>query len=254
MPCVPAPGAKTARDRERRPRSAAAGSRYPPTHPGALHPAGVSELHEFDEAAVLEKYASRLAIRRVRILGGDPSDGLPSVHGVGEKTARGLVQAYPDLDAMLATPPAHPGARALEGQARRAIATARCSRLPRRHAATGAHQCGSGAPRMDRRSMGRCRARRGSGTRLEGTGPAVVRSPGQRRWLEPARAAVVVATLLLARRRVGEPRAQAQLRLGFGFGRCCGFGLLGRLAFGLGRRRVRRSDGPGLALARARVR
>ena len=64
---------------------------------------GVSELHEFDEAAVLEKYgvpASRYA--EFAILRGDPSDGLPGVHGVGEKTARALVQAYPDLDAMLA--------------------------------------------------------------------------------------------------------------------------------------------------------
>ena len=64
---------------------------------------GVSELHEFDEAAVEEKYgvpASRYA--EFAILRGDPSDGLPGVQGVGEKTARSLVQAYPDIDAMLA--------------------------------------------------------------------------------------------------------------------------------------------------------
>jgi 5'-3' exonuclease len=64
---------------------------------------GVSELHEFDEAAVLEKFgvpASRYA--EFAILRGDPSDGLPGVMGVGEKTARALVQTYPDLDAMLA--------------------------------------------------------------------------------------------------------------------------------------------------------
>jgi 5'-3' exonuclease len=64
---------------------------------------GVSELHEFDEAAVQEKYgvpASRYA--EFAILRGDPSDELPGVPGVGEKTARALVQAYPDLDAMLA--------------------------------------------------------------------------------------------------------------------------------------------------------
>ena len=36
------------------------------------------------------------------ILRGDPSDGLPGVPGVGEKTAAGLVAAHPDLDAMLA--------------------------------------------------------------------------------------------------------------------------------------------------------
>ena len=64
---------------------------------------GVSELHEFDEAAVLEKYgvpASRYA--EFAILRGDPSDGLPGVLGVGEKTARALVQTYPDIDAMIA--------------------------------------------------------------------------------------------------------------------------------------------------------
>ena len=64
---------------------------------------GVSELHEFDEAAVLEKYgvpADRYA--EFAILRGDPSDELPGVPGVGEKTARALVQAYPSLDAMLA--------------------------------------------------------------------------------------------------------------------------------------------------------
>jgi 5'-3' exonuclease len=63
---------------------------------------GVSELHEFDEAAVLAKYgvpADRYA--EFAILRGDPSDGLPGVLGVGEKTARSLVQAYPSIDAML---------------------------------------------------------------------------------------------------------------------------------------------------------
>ena len=64
---------------------------------------GVSELREFDEAEVLETYgvpAARYA--EFAILRGDPSDGLPGVRGVGEKTARALVQTYPDIDAMLA--------------------------------------------------------------------------------------------------------------------------------------------------------
>jgi len=64
---------------------------------------GVSELREFDETGVLEHYgvpASRYA--EFAILRGDPSDGLPGVRGVGEKTARALVQTYPDIDAMLA--------------------------------------------------------------------------------------------------------------------------------------------------------
>jgi 5'-3' exonuclease len=63
---------------------------------------GVSELLEFDEAGVLEKYgvpANRYG--EFAILRGDPSDGLPGVLGVGEKTARSLVQTYPSIDAML---------------------------------------------------------------------------------------------------------------------------------------------------------
>lgn len=64
---------------------------------------GVSELREFDAPAVLENYgvpADRYA--EFAILRGDPSDELPGVHGVGEKTARALVQSYPDLDALFA--------------------------------------------------------------------------------------------------------------------------------------------------------
>jgi 5'-3' exonuclease len=63
---------------------------------------GVSELRVLDEAGVLEKYgvpAARYA--EFAILRGDPSDGLPGVRGVGEKTARALVHAYPDIAALL---------------------------------------------------------------------------------------------------------------------------------------------------------
>lgn len=63
---------------------------------------GVTDLAVFDEAAVLEKYgvpASRYV--DFAILRGDPSDGLPGVPGVGEKTARRLVQSYPTLEALL---------------------------------------------------------------------------------------------------------------------------------------------------------
>ncbi|HZD17756.1 MAG TPA: 5'-3' exonuclease [Actinomycetota bacterium] len=64
---------------------------------------GVSELAELDEPAVLEKYgvpASRYA--EFAILRGDPSDDLPGVRGVGEKTARALVQSYGSLEEILA--------------------------------------------------------------------------------------------------------------------------------------------------------
>lgn len=63
---------------------------------------GVSEMDVLDETAVLEKYGVP-AGRYVdfAILRGDPSDGLPGVKGVGEKTARTLIQTYPSLDALL---------------------------------------------------------------------------------------------------------------------------------------------------------
>lgn len=64
---------------------------------------GVSDLLELNEAAVLEKYgvpASRYA--EFAILRGDPSDGLPGVRGVGEKTARALIQTYGSLEELLA--------------------------------------------------------------------------------------------------------------------------------------------------------
>jgi 5'-3' exonuclease len=63
---------------------------------------GVSELLELDEAAVLAKYgvpASRYA--EFAILRGDPSDALPGVAGVGEKTARALIEVYGSLDELL---------------------------------------------------------------------------------------------------------------------------------------------------------
>jgi 5'-3' exonuclease len=63
---------------------------------------GVSELVRFDRATVLakygvppERYVDFAALR------GDPSDGLPGVKGVGDKTARTLVERYATLDALL---------------------------------------------------------------------------------------------------------------------------------------------------------
>ncbi len=64
---------------------------------------GVTDLLELDEAAVLERYgvpADRYA--EFAILRGDPSDDLPGVRGVGEKTARALVQTYASLEDLLA--------------------------------------------------------------------------------------------------------------------------------------------------------
>jgi 5'-3' exonuclease len=64
---------------------------------------GVSELGVFDEAAVLAKYgvpASRYV--DFATLRGDPSDGLPGVKGVGEKTARELIRRYASIEELLA--------------------------------------------------------------------------------------------------------------------------------------------------------
>jgi 5'-3' exonuclease len=64
---------------------------------------GVAKLEVMDEAAVGEKYqipgrdyAAFAALR------GDPSDGLPGVPGVGEKTAAALVRTFGSIEAMLA--------------------------------------------------------------------------------------------------------------------------------------------------------
>ena len=79
---------------------------------------GVSELAEYDEAGVLAKYeipASRYA--EFAILRGDPSDNLPGVRGVGEKTARALILAYDSLDDLLAdAAQVHPKAGPLKGK------------------------------------------------------------------------------------------------------------------------------------------
>ena len=64
---------------------------------------GTKQLRRYDETAVEETYgipASRYV--DFAILRGDPSDGLPGVKGVGEKTARTLIGAYPSLPALVA--------------------------------------------------------------------------------------------------------------------------------------------------------
>jgi 5'-3' exonuclease len=64
---------------------------------------GMSRLEVIDEAAVAKRYQipsrSYAAFAALR---GDPSDGLPGVPGVGEKTAAALVRVFGSVDAMLA--------------------------------------------------------------------------------------------------------------------------------------------------------
>ena len=64
---------------------------------------GVANLEVFDDAAVRAKYAVPAAgYADLAALRGDPSDGLPGVPGVGEKTAARLVTRYVSLDAIVA--------------------------------------------------------------------------------------------------------------------------------------------------------
>jgi 5'-3' exonuclease len=64
---------------------------------------GVAKLEVVDEAAVAARYQipgrSYAAFATLR---GDPSDGLPGVAGVGEKTAAALVRVFGTVEAMLA--------------------------------------------------------------------------------------------------------------------------------------------------------
>ncbi|WP_018352449.1 5'-3' exonuclease [Longispora albida] len=75
---------------------------------------GVSKLEVMDDAAVRSRYGvPAAAYADFAVLRGDPSDGLPGVAGVGEKTAARLLTAYGDLQSLLAA--AHeqaPGLRA----------------------------------------------------------------------------------------------------------------------------------------------
>ncbi|MBA3742125.1 5'-3' exonuclease H3TH domain-containing protein [Sporichthya sp.] len=64
---------------------------------------GIRNLEIVDEAAVTRKYGiPGRSYATFAGLRGDPSDGLPGVPGVGDKTAAALVSAHGDLPAILA--------------------------------------------------------------------------------------------------------------------------------------------------------
>src|SRR5262245_11911585 len=92
---------------------------------------GVAKLEVLDDAAVTARYGvPGSAYADFAALRGDPSDGLPGVPGVGEKTAARLVGRYGALDALVAAAddPAQafaPGLRAKLVDARDYLAAAR---------------------------------------------------------------------------------------------------------------------------------
>src|SRR5262249_7439215 len=95
---------------------------------------GVSTLLEVDEAEIERGYSiPGRAYGDFALLRGDPSDGLPGVPGIGEKTAATLVARYGTLDALLAATDLAPAlARRLEA-AQDYLAAARRVVLPVPH-------------------------------------------------------------------------------------------------------------------------
>jgi len=66
---------------------------------------GVTTLLEVDEAEVARRYGiPGRAYGDFAILRGDPSDGLPGVPGIGQKSAARLVREHGSLDGLLAAP------------------------------------------------------------------------------------------------------------------------------------------------------
>lgn len=63
---------------------------------------GVGAAEVFDEAAVLKKYGIRASqYADLALLRGDPSDGLPGVRGIGEKTATKLLNEYGSVEELM---------------------------------------------------------------------------------------------------------------------------------------------------------
>jgi DNA polymerase-1 len=66
---------------------------------------GITELGRYDVAAVKERFdLAPVQLPDYRGLKGDPSDNLPGIPGVGEKTAIKLIKSAGSLDALLADP------------------------------------------------------------------------------------------------------------------------------------------------------
>ena len=66
---------------------------------------GITDLGRYDIAAVRERFdLDPVQLPDYRGLKGDPSDNLPGIPGVGEKTAIKLIKSAGSLDALLANP------------------------------------------------------------------------------------------------------------------------------------------------------
>ncbi|MEV5547048.1 5'-3' exonuclease [Streptomyces sp. NPDC052309] len=80
---------------------------------------GVGSLQLTDEAVLREKYGvDGRGYADLALLRGDPSDGLPGVAGIGEKTAAKLLAEFGDLDGILAAVD-DPGAKLTPSQRKR---------------------------------------------------------------------------------------------------------------------------------------
>jgi len=87
---------------------------------------GVSELAHVDQAWVHAKYGiPGDRYLDYAVMRGDPSDGLPGVRGIGEKTASFLLAKYGSLDAILEAKDLAPAVRAKLNAGREYIAAAR---------------------------------------------------------------------------------------------------------------------------------
>ncbi|GAA2373549.1 5'-3' exonuclease [Streptomyces carpaticus] len=63
---------------------------------------GMGDLAAFDESALRDKYGvDGPGYAELAVLRGDPSDGLPGVSGIGEKTAATLLERFGDLTGIL---------------------------------------------------------------------------------------------------------------------------------------------------------
>ncbi len=81
---------------------------------------GIGKLLVVDEAEVERRYGiPGRSYGDFAVLRGDPSDGLPGVPGVGEKTAAQLVRRFKDLDGIIASGRLGEAANAYIQQARR---------------------------------------------------------------------------------------------------------------------------------------